>query len=57
MDTGENVLVEGETEGGVGMMYDRRQGEQSPIEVLATRARISLEKSRQPSIHSFGLLG
>ena len=46
MDTGENVIVKEETEGCVGIMYGRRQGEGSPVEVSATRARIHLKKSR-----------
>ena len=41
VDTGENILVREETEESVGMMYGRRQGGGSPIEVLVTRARIS----------------
>ena len=57
MDTEENVIVREETEGCVGIMYGRRQGEGSPAEVLVIRTRIYLERSRQPSIHSFGSLG
>ena len=41
MNTGENILVREETEEGVGMMYGRRQGEGSPVEVSVTRARSS----------------
>ena len=44
MDTGENVLIREEIEGDVGMVYGRRQGEGSPVEVLVTRARISSEE-------------
>ena len=44
MGTGENVLVREETEGGVGIMYGRRQGEGSPVKVFVTRARISPEE-------------
>ena len=41
MDTRENIIVKEETEGGVRIMYGRRQSEGSPVEVLVTRARIS----------------
>ena len=41
MDTRENIIVKEETEGSVGIMYGRRQGEGSPVEVLVIRARIS----------------
>ena len=58
MDTGENVLVREEIEGDVGMMYGRRQGEGSPVEVLVIRARISsgeIEATVDPFIRFPGL--
>ena len=58
MDTEENVIVREETEGGVGMMYGKRQGEGSPVEVLVTRARISsgeIEATVDPFIWFPGL--
>ena len=34
MDTGDNILVKEETEGGAVIMYGRRQGEGSSVEVF-----------------------
>ena len=58
MDTGENILVRGETGVCVGIMYGRRQGEGSPVDVLTTRGRISsgqIEATVDPFIRFPGL--
>ena len=58
MDTGENIIVKEETEGSVGIMYGRRQGEGSSVEVFnGDSCEDTSGKSRRPSILSFGFLG